>query len=76
MKEGEIPKYQHRSGVTDFWKGWYKGDVVALKVLRVSRDDSQMQRIKSVSTLRVTRRAKSFNRRPDGWRSDFARRWC
>ena len=66
MKEGEIPKYQHRSGVTEIWKGWYNGDVVALKVLRVSRDDSQMQRIKSVSTLRVTHRAGSFVVLTDG----------
>jgi len=38
--------------VTEIWKGRYNGDVVALKVLRVPRDDPQMQGIKSVSTSR------------------------
>ena len=60
VKEGEIPKHQRRSGVTEIWKGLHNGDVVALKVLRVSRDDPQMQRIKSVSTLRGPLRARSF----------------
>ena len=52
MKEGDIPKYRHSTGVTEIWKGQYNGDVVALKVLRIPRDDPQMQGIKSVSTSR------------------------
>ena len=52
MKEGDIPKYRHPTGATEIWKGKYKGDVVALKVLRVPKDDPQMQGIKSVSMSR------------------------
>ena len=40
---------QHISRTTEIWKGMYKGDVVALKVLRVSREDPYTQRVKSVS---------------------------
>ena len=29
---------QHISGVTEIWKGIYDGEVVAMKVLRLSRD--------------------------------------
>jgi len=52
VKEGDIPKYRHPTGATEIWKGKYKGDVVALKVLRVPKDDPQMQGIKSVSMSR------------------------
>ena len=60
MKEGEIPEYRHRSGVTEIWKGRHNGDIVALKVLRVARDCPQMQKIKTVSMLRGPQRARPF----------------
>jgi len=47
MKEGDCA--QRISQVTEVWKGRYKDEVVALKVLRVPRDDPQVQRTKSVS---------------------------
>ena len=50
MKEGDCA--QRISQVTEIWKGRYKDEVVALKVLRVPRDDPQVQRTKSVSISR------------------------
>jgi hypothetical protein len=46
-KEGKVA--QHNSKVTEIWKGRYKGEVVALKVIRVPQDDPYIQRTKSVS---------------------------
>jgi len=46
-KEGEYA--QHISKATEVWKGRYKGEVVALKILRLPRDDPYIQRAKSVS---------------------------
>lgn len=50
VKEGTCA--QRISQVTEIWKGRYNGEVVALKVLRVPRDDPHVQRTKSVSTSR------------------------
>ena len=50
VKEGYSA--QQISRVIEIWKGRYDGDVVALKVLRVPRDDPHIQRTKSVSTSR------------------------
>ena len=50
MKEGDNP--QHRTLVTEIWKGGYNGGVVALKILRVPQDNTQIHRIKSVSVSR------------------------
>ena len=47
MKEGDNP--QHRTLMTEIWKGRYNNEVIALKILRVPRDDPQIQRTKSVS---------------------------
>lgn len=47
MKEGDHA--QHITLVTEIWKGRYNNEVVALKILRVPRDDPQIQRTKSVS---------------------------
>jgi hypothetical protein len=41
---------QRISQVTEIWKGRYNDELVALKVLRVPRDDPQVGGIKSVST--------------------------
>ena len=49
MRSGENP--QHISQVTEMWKGMYKEEVVALKILRVPRGDLHVQRTKSVSML-------------------------
>lgn len=46
-REGE--RAQRNSKVTEIWKGKCNGEVVALKVLRVPRDDPQVQRTKTVS---------------------------
>ena len=46
-KEGDCA--QRISQVTEIWKGRYNDEVVALKVLRVPRDDPHVQRTKSVS---------------------------
>ena len=46
-KEGEFA--QRNSTVAGVWRGRYDGKVVALKVLRVSQNDPDRQRIKSVS---------------------------
>ena len=47
MKEGNHA--QHITVVTEIWKGRYNNEVVALKILRMARDDPQIQRTKSVS---------------------------
>ena len=47
VKEGD--RAQRISQVTEIWKGRYNDEVVALKVLRVPRDDPHVQRTKSVS---------------------------
>lgn len=47
MKEGDCP--QRISVVTEIWKGRYKGEKVTLKVLRVGRGETDVQRMKSVS---------------------------
>ena len=47
MKDGDYPK--HHSTVTEIWKGKYQGEEVALKVLRVDRDEANIHRMKSVS---------------------------
>jgi len=52
-KEGECA--QHNSK-TQIWKGRYKGDVVALKILRLPQEDPSIQRIESVSKSRDLRR--------------------
>lgn len=49
-RKGEHP--QHLSKVAEIWKGGWNGEVVALKVLKVDRDDPHMQRVKSVSAVR------------------------
>jgi hypothetical protein len=41
---------QRISQVTEIWKGRYNDELVALKVLRVPREDPQVGGIKSVST--------------------------
>ena len=50
MKEGNHP--QHVTLETEIWKGRYNNEVVALKILRVPRDDPQIQKVKSVSVPR------------------------
>lgn len=40
---------QRISQLTEIWKGVYNDEVVASKILRVTRDDPQIQRAKSVS---------------------------
>lgn len=44
-KEGDCPRYQ--SNVTEIWKGRYRGQSVALKILRVSQDNPEIPRTKS-----------------------------
>ena len=48
MKEGG--RAQRISQVTEIWKGRYNDGVVALKILRVPRDDPHVHETKSVST--------------------------
>jgi hypothetical protein len=62
------------SKATEIWKGRYKGEAVALKVIRVPQDDPYIQRTKSVSGSCDLRRVAC--RRSDRWRSGFARKWC
>lgn len=50
MKEGECA--QRISQVTEIWKGEYNDEVVALKILRVPREDPRAQKAKSVSMWR------------------------
>jgi hypothetical protein len=50
VKEGSYPYRSSR--VTEIWTGKYKGKEVAIKVLRVSRDNSDVQKAKSVSISR------------------------
>ena len=71
-KEGEYP--QHISKATEIWKGRYEGKAVALKILRLPRDDPYIQRVKTVSGLCDLRKVAC--RRSDRRRSDFARKWC
>jgi hypothetical protein len=40
--------------MAEIWKGKYKGEEVALKVLRVSRDNPDVMKAKSVSVSHVT----------------------
>lgn len=40
--------------MAEIWKGRYKGEEVALKVLRVSRDNPHVMKAKSVSISRDT----------------------
>ena len=47
MKEGS--RAQRISQVTEIWKGRYNDEVVALKILRVPRDDPHVHETKSVS---------------------------
>ena len=47
-REGRLP--QCHSQVTEIWKGVWNDKPVALKVLRLPRDDHNLQRTKSVST--------------------------
>jgi len=47
VKEGDYA--QRISPVTEIWKGKYNDEVVALKILKVPRDDPHAQRTKSVS---------------------------
>ena len=44
---GDCP--QHRSPLSEIWKGSYNGAEVALKVISVSPDDPNLQRMKKVS---------------------------
>ena len=53
MKEGKRAKYT--SQTTEIWKGKYSEEGVAIKILRVYRDDPLAQRVKSVSALRDSR---------------------
>jgi len=46
-REGECA--QHKSKTADIWKGRYKGEVVALKILRVPQDGPYAQKTESVS---------------------------
>ena len=73
-KEGDHPQNISKAKTTEIWKGRYKGGEVALKVLKVPRDDPQIQRAKSVSGSCDLRRVAC--RRSDGWHSGFARKWC
>jgi len=73
-KEGEYAQYISKFKPTETWKGRYKGEVVALKVLRVSRDHPSIQRTESVSGSRDLRRVTP--RRSHRWCSDSARKWC
>ena len=57
---------QRISQVTEIWKGRYNDKVVALKVLRVPRDDPQVGGIKSVSTPCDTLRGRVVRRCSDG----------
>ena len=50
MKEGSLA--QHNSPVIEIWKGRYKGEEVALKVLRVDRGRADIPRIRGVSVSR------------------------
>lgn len=45
-KEGDCA--YSRSDVTEIWKGRYRGEFVALKILRVSQDNPEIPRAKSV----------------------------
>lgn len=40
-----------KSDITEIWKGIYRGEFVALKILRVSQDNPEIQRTKSVRIL-------------------------
>jgi hypothetical protein len=53
VKEGDCP--QRNSLVTEIWKGGCKEDKVALKVLRVGRGETDVQRMKKVSISRSSR---------------------
>ena len=63
------------SQVTEIWKGTWDGKVVALKILRLPRDDPNLQGTKSVSTSYDLRRIMITCHRADGWSSGFARKW-
>ena len=73
-KEGDNAQHISKAKTTEIWKGRYKDEVVALKVLRVPRDDPHIQRAKSVSGPCDLQRVTC--RRSDGWHSDFVRKWC
>jgi len=45
------------SHLTEIWRGRYNGEVVALKVFRVSQDDPHIQRTKGVRMSRDPREA-------------------
>ena len=53
MKEGHHA--QHVSPVTEIWKGRYNEKEVALKLIRVHRDDPQAEIVQSVSMSRDSR---------------------
>ena len=74
-KEGDRAQYISRT--TEIWRGTYSGEVVALKILRVPRDDPHMphiERTRSVSASLDPRRVAC--RRSNSQRSGFARRSC
>jgi len=50
-REGDRPN--RTSKAADIWKGRYNGKVVALKVLRLPRDDPRLQKTKRVSPSHV-----------------------
>ena len=64
VKEGD--RAQHISQIIDIWKGRYNDEVVALKVLRVPREDPQVGKIKSVSTPCDTLGGRVVRRCSDG----------
>ena len=55
MKEGDHA--QHVTPVTEIWKGRYNEREVALKLIRVHRDDPQAETVQSVSASRDSRTA-------------------
>ena len=48
-KEGDHP--QSSSKQTEVWKGWYNGEVVAIKILRGPEGDAHVRNTKRVSTI-------------------------
>ena len=66
MNLKEAGPAQHISQVTEILKGRYNDEVVALKVLRVPRDDPQAGGIKSVSTPCDTLGGRVVRRCSDG----------
>ena len=61
VKEGKYAK--HTSNTTEIWKGKYKGKEVALKILRVHRDDPQAQAVELSVSLSWNFQTRHFFRR-------------